>query len=93
MIGRARDARRASSLDVEQARANREQTRATIPIFETGHAEAAHRIAVLTALEDVENALVFLANSRERESALNGAVEAARNACGWCATESPSRLP
>jgi NodT family efflux transporter outer membrane factor (OMF) lipoprotein len=37
----------ASSLDVEQARANREQTRAQIPVLETGVAEAQHRIAVL----------------------------------------------
>lgn len=38
----------ASSLDVEQARTNREQTRAVIPPFETGAAEAQHRIAILT---------------------------------------------
>jgi outer membrane protein TolC len=35
---------------------------------------------VLTALEDVDNALVALAMSREREAALTGATEAARNA-------------
>lgn len=35
---------------------------------------------VLTALEDVENALVLLANSQERTSALSNAAESARNA-------------
>ncbi|MGZ5729581.1 MAG: efflux transporter outer membrane subunit, partial [Burkholderiales bacterium] len=39
-----------------------------------------YQAAVLTALEDVENALVSLANSREREGALISATEAARNA-------------
>jgi outer membrane protein, multidrug efflux system len=38
----------ASSLDVEQARANLEQSRASIPSLESGCAEAAHRLAVLT---------------------------------------------
>jgi NodT family efflux transporter outer membrane factor (OMF) lipoprotein len=42
-----RQAGLASSLDVEQARANREQTRAQIPAFETSLAEAQHRIAIL----------------------------------------------
>ena len=37
----------ASSLDVEQARANREQTRAQIPTLETTLAEGQHRIAIL----------------------------------------------
>jgi multidrug efflux system outer membrane protein len=35
------------SLDVEQARANREQTRAQIPALETSLAEARHRLAIL----------------------------------------------
>jgi len=39
-----------------------------------------YQSALLTALEDVENALVALAMSREREAALTGATEAARNA-------------
>jgi outer membrane protein, multidrug efflux system len=41
---------------------------------------ASYRTAVLTALEDVENALVSLAMSREREAALRSATDAARNA-------------
>lgn len=36
-----------SSLDVEQARTNREQTRAQIPSLETGLSEAEHRLAIL----------------------------------------------
>ncbi|PWB57561.1 MAG: RND transporter [Nitrosomonadales bacterium] len=36
-----------SSLDVEQARANREQTRAQIPSLESGLAQAEHRLAIL----------------------------------------------
>ena len=36
-----------SSLDVEQSRANREQTRAQIPSLETGLAQAEHRLAIL----------------------------------------------
>jgi NodT family efflux transporter outer membrane factor (OMF) lipoprotein len=40
----------------------------------------AYRSAVLTALEDVENALVSLANHRARAAALANAVESARNA-------------
>jgi len=39
-----------------------------------------YEAAVLTALQDVENALVSLANSRDRQAALRSAVEAARNA-------------
>lgn len=39
-----------SSLDVEQARANRDQTRAQIPLLETGLAEAEHRLAILLGL-------------------------------------------
>ncbi len=39
-----------------------------------------YEAAVLTALQDVENALVALANSRDRQAALRSAVEAARNA-------------
>lgn len=39
----------ASSLDVEQARANLEQTRAQIPALETSLAQAQNRLAVLTA--------------------------------------------
>lgn len=38
----------ASSLDVEQARTNLEQSRASIPSLESGRAEAEHRLAVLT---------------------------------------------
>ncbi len=37
----------ASSLEVEQSRANREQTRAQIHALETGLAEAEHRLAIL----------------------------------------------
>ena len=37
----------ATSLDMEQARANREQTRAQIPTLATGLGEAEHRLAVL----------------------------------------------
>jgi NodT family efflux transporter outer membrane factor (OMF) lipoprotein len=40
----------------------------------------AYEAAVLSALEEVENALVALANSRQREAALRSAAEAARNA-------------
>jgi multidrug efflux system outer membrane protein len=40
----------------------------------------AYEQTVLTALQDVENALVALARSREREQALTNAAEAARNA-------------
>jgi NodT family efflux transporter outer membrane factor (OMF) lipoprotein len=36
-----------SSLNVEQARANNEQTRAALPLLETGIAESAHRLAIL----------------------------------------------
>jgi len=39
-----------------------------------------YEAAVLAALEEVENALVSLANSRERTAALRSATEAARNA-------------
>lgn len=39
----------ATSLDVEQARANLEQSRASIPSLESGRAEAEHRLAVLTS--------------------------------------------
>ena len=38
----------ASSLDVEQARTNLEQSRASIPSLESGRAAAEHRLAVLT---------------------------------------------
>jgi len=37
-----------TSLDVEQARTNLEQSRASIPSLEVGRAEAEHRLAVLT---------------------------------------------
>jgi outer membrane protein TolC len=37
----------ASALDVEQARSNRESTRAQIPTLDTGRAAAEHRLAVL----------------------------------------------
>jgi NodT family efflux transporter outer membrane factor (OMF) lipoprotein len=36
-----------SSLNVEQARANSEQTRAALPLLETGIAQSGHRLAVL----------------------------------------------
>ncbi len=39
-----------------------------------------YEATVLTALEEVENALVALANSRSREEALRSAADAARNA-------------
>jgi NodT family efflux transporter outer membrane factor (OMF) lipoprotein len=39
-----------------------------------------YEAAILTALEDVENALVALGNSMQREAALRTAAEAARNA-------------
>lgn len=39
-----------------------------------------YEAAVLTALQDVENALVSLANSRQRQATLRSAVEAAHNA-------------
>jgi len=38
----------ASELDVEQAKTNLEQSRATIPALETARAEAEHRLALLT---------------------------------------------
>jgi NodT family efflux transporter outer membrane factor (OMF) lipoprotein len=37
----------ASSLNVEQARANNEQTRAALPLLETSIAQSAHRLAIL----------------------------------------------
>jgi len=43
-------------------------------------AQATYQATVLTALEDVENALVALARSREREQALASGLDAARNA-------------
>jgi NodT family efflux transporter outer membrane factor (OMF) lipoprotein len=43
-----------SSLDVEQARANREQTRAQVPVLETALAQARHRLAVLLGLPPAE---------------------------------------
>jgi NodT family efflux transporter outer membrane factor (OMF) lipoprotein len=43
-------------------------------------AQVAYEQAVLTALGDVENALVALARSRDREQALANAAESARNA-------------
>ncbi|HEX7624577.1 MAG TPA: efflux transporter outer membrane subunit [Anaeromyxobacteraceae bacterium] len=66
----------------------------TAPIFDAGRlksqaeaqdavreqAEVAYEQAVLTALQDVENALVALARSRERGEALTRAAEAARSA-------------
>lgn len=68
--------------------------RITAPIFDAGRLRAQVAIqdavreqalvgyeqAVLAALQDVENALVSLARSREREAALSNATEAARNA-------------
>ncbi len=41
---------------------------------------ASYEAAILTALEDVENALVSLGNSAQRAAALGAAAEAARNA-------------
>jgi NodT family efflux transporter outer membrane factor (OMF) lipoprotein len=43
-----RQAGLATTLDVEQARTNLEQSRASIPSLEAGRAEAEHRLAVLT---------------------------------------------
>lgn len=43
-----RQAGLATTLDVEQARTNLEQSRASIPSLETGRAEAEHRLAVLS---------------------------------------------
>ncbi len=43
-------------------------------------AQAAYEATVLAALEDVENALVALARSREREQALTAGFDAARSA-------------
>lgn len=39
-----------SSLDVEQARANQQQTRASVPSLETTRAQAEHRLAILLGL-------------------------------------------
>lgn len=44
------------------------------------HALAAYRTTVLMALEDVENALVSLAKTREQAAALTRGVDSARNA-------------
>lgn len=66
----------------------------TAPIFNAGRlraqveiqdavrerAQATYEATVLAALEDVENALVALARSREREQALASGLDAARNA-------------
>jgi NodT family efflux transporter outer membrane factor (OMF) lipoprotein len=66
----------------------------TVPIFEAGRlknqveiqdavreqALVAYEKAVLTALQEVENALVSLTRSRERAQALGDATDAARNA-------------
>lgn len=66
----------------------------TAPIFDRGRirrqieiqsaveeqALAAYENTILTALEDVENALVSLANTRRQQTALATAVEAARSA-------------
>lgn len=46
----------------------------------TEQALVSYEAAILTALEDVENALVGLGNSMQREAALRAAAEAARNA-------------
>jgi NodT family efflux transporter outer membrane factor (OMF) lipoprotein len=45
-----REAGLVGSLDVEQARANREQTRAQLPSLDTSVAEAQHRLAILLGL-------------------------------------------
>ncbi|NML25635.1 efflux transporter outer membrane subunit [Zoogloea dura] len=64
------------------------------PLFDAGRARArvqaqeavrdqsraAYEATVLTALEEVQNALVALANGRERQQALSSAAGAARNA-------------
>jgi NodT family efflux transporter outer membrane factor (OMF) lipoprotein len=66
----------------------------TAPVFDAGRlraqvsiqdavreqAQVAYRQTVLTALQDVENALVELARNRERGEALVNAVDSARNA-------------
>lgn len=56
----------------------RQQVEAQSAVAE--QALAGYEAAVLAALEDVENALVGLARSLQREAALRSAVEAARNA-------------
>lgn len=69
----------------------------TAPIFDAGRlrnqvtiqdavreqALVAYEQAVLTALQEVENALVALARNRERVEALTNAAAAARNAAGY----------
>ncbi|MGZ5171610.1 MAG: TolC family protein, partial [Burkholderiales bacterium] len=61
---------------------NAGRTQAMNDIAASGQTEALLRYedTMVRALEDVENALVSLANSREREGALISATEAARNA-------------
>jgi multidrug efflux system outer membrane protein len=56
----------------------RQQVEAQSAVAE--QALAGYEAAILAALEDVENALVGLARSLQREAALRSAVEAARNA-------------
>jgi NodT family efflux transporter outer membrane factor (OMF) lipoprotein len=56
----------------------RQQVEAQSAVAE--QALASYEAAILTALEDVENALVFLANTGQRAAALGAAAEAARNA-------------
>lgn len=56
----------------------RQQVEAQSAVAE--QALAGYQSAILTALEDVENALVGLGKSLQREAALRDAVEAARNA-------------
>jgi NodT family efflux transporter outer membrane factor (OMF) lipoprotein len=56
----------------------RQQVEAQSAVAE--QALVSYEAAILTALEDVENALVSLANSAQRAAALGRAAEAARNA-------------
>jgi NodT family efflux transporter outer membrane factor (OMF) lipoprotein len=56
----------------------RQQVEAQSAVAEQALAD--YETAVLTALEDVENALVSLANSAQRTAALDAAAQAARNA-------------
>lgn len=56
----------------------RQQVEAQSAVAE--QALVSYEAAILTALEDVENALVSLANSAQRAAALGTAAEAARNA-------------
>ena len=66
------------SLPVLDGGANRAQLQAQQAALE--QAQLAYKAAVLTALQDVENALVALKNDRERLQRLRNAADAANNA-------------